>query len=270
MNTLDSTDLDRQEAAFNVLEKACEDYPREMNPLVRSVTCWTLGRYASWTIQPLSEERKNQYFVPTTEGLLCMVLDNNKRTQEAALSAFTTLEEEVGLELVTYLEPVPQNLVVAFNKYQHKNMLILYNDVETLADTAGRALQDPRYVEILMPPLTIRWAWLKDDKDLIPLLECLASVTIAIGVSFLLYAPPVFERCTNIIHTVLLKQQYQQNPNMEEPDKSFLVVALDLLSGLTQGLGTESQPLITASNPNLLALFTVCPKHPQAPLRQSA
>jgi transportin-1 len=57
---------------------------------------------------------------------------------------------------------------------------------------------------------------------------------------------------------------------MEEPDKSFLVVALDLLSGLTQGLGMELQPLINASSPNLLALLTVCLKHPQAPVRQSA
>ncbi|KAJ7658544.1 armadillo-type protein [Mycena rosella] len=207
-------------------------------PLVRSITCWTLGRYASWTTQPISEEHKNQYFVPTMEGLLRMVLDNNKR--------------DAGLELAPYLEPVLQNL--------HKNMLILYDAVGTLADAVGRALQDPRYVEILMPPLTNRWARLKDDdEDLIPLLECLASVTIAIG------------RCNNIIHTALLKYQaFQQNPELEEPDKSFLVVALDLLSGLTQGLGMDLQPLIAQSNPNLLSLLTVCLKHPQAPVRQSA
>ncbi|KAJ7350745.1 armadillo-type protein [Mycena albidolilacea] len=241
-------------------------------PLVRSITCWTLGRYASWTTQPISEEHKNQYFVPTMEGLLRMVLDNNKRVQEAGCSAFATLEEDAGLELAPYLEPVLQNLVIAFDKYQHKNMLILYDAVGTLADAVGRALQNPRYVEILMPPLTNRWSRLKDDdEDLIPLLECLASVTIAIGVAFVPYAQPVFERCTNIIHQALLRYQaFQQNPEMEEPDKSFLVVALDLLSGLTQGLGMELQPLIAASNPNLLQLLTVCLKHPQAPVRQSA
>ncbi|KAJ7263419.1 hypothetical protein C8J57DRAFT_1470741 [Mycena rebaudengoi] len=32
----------------------------------------------------------------------------------------------------------------------------------------------------------------------------------------------------------------------------------------------ELQPLIAASNPNLLSLLTVCLKHPQAPVRQSA
>ena len=38
-------------------------------PLVRSITCWTLGRYASWCTQPISDEHKNQFFVPTLEGV---------------------------------------------------------------------------------------------------------------------------------------------------------------------------------------------------------
>ena len=47
-------------------------------------------------------------------------------------------------------------------------------------------------------------------------------------------------------------------------------MALDLLSGLTQGLGMALEPYINASNPNLLDLLTICLKHPQAPVRQSA
>jgi transportin-1 len=80
----------------------------------------------------------------------------------------------------------------------------------------------------------------------------------------------VFERCNTIVHTALLQYQaYQQNPELDEPDKSFLVVALDLLSGLTQGLGMSLEPFIAESQPNLLTLLTVCLKHPQAPVRQS-
>ena len=101
-----------------------------------------------------------------------MVLDNNKRVQEAGCSAFATLEEDAGPELVPYLEPVLKNLVFAFEKYQHKNMLILYDAVGTLADAVGPALQNPTYVDILMPPLLKRWDKLKNsDEDLVPLLE---------------------------------------------------------------------------------------------------
>jgi len=217
-----------------------------------------------------------------------MILDTNKRVQEAGCSAFATLEEDAGPEIAPYLEPVLRNLVFAFEKYQHKNMLILYDAVGTLADAVGHALANPAYVEILMPPLTNRWSKLKDDdEDLIPLLEvcthtlvvkffssafqCLASVSIAMGPAFFLYAGPVFERCNNIIHQSLLQYQaYQQNPELDEPGGSFLVVALDLLSGLTQGLGMSLEPFITNSNPNMLNLLTFCLKHPQAPVRQSA
>jgi len=106
-----------------------------------------------------------------------MVLDNNKRVQEAGCSAFATFEEDAGHELVPFLEPVLRNLVFAFDKYQHKNMLILYDAVGTLADAVGPALQNPAFVDILMPPLTKRWSKLKDDDDdLIPLLEvCIAA-----------------------------------------------------------------------------------------------
>ena len=91
------------------------------------------------------------------------------------------------------------------------------------------------------------------------------------GPAFLPYAGPIFDRCASIVHQSLLQYQaYQQNPEMDEPDRSFLVVALDLLSGLTQGLGMSLEPSISRSNPNLLTLLTVCLKHPQAPVRQSA
>lgn len=80
----------------------------------------------------------------------------------------------------------------------------------------------------------------------------------------------MFERCTSIVHHALLQYQaYQQDPELDEPDKSFLVVALDLLSGLTQGLGMSLEPFINQTQPNLLTLLTVCLKHPNAPVRQS-
>lgn len=124
-----------------------------------------------------------------------MVLDNNKRVQEAGCSAFATLEEDAGPELAPYLEPVLRNLVIAFDKYQHKNMLILYDAVGTLADAVGPALQNPAYVDILMPPLLRRWTKLKDDdEDLVPLLEvrALHSYVFTLNTQTLLSIVPRF------------------------------------------------------------------------------
>lgn len=101
-----------------------------------------------------------------------MVLDVNKRVQEAGCSAFATLEEEAGEQLVPYLTPILQNLTYAFNKYQQKNLLILYDALGTLADSVAGALGNPAHLELLMPPLIERWMKLADDDpDLVPLLE---------------------------------------------------------------------------------------------------
>ena len=45
-----------------------------------------------------------------------------------------------------------------FDKYQHKNMLILYDAVGALADAVGSTLQNPMYVKILMPLLLKCWS----------------------------------------------------------------------------------------------------------------
>lgn len=151
-----------------------------------------------------------------------MVLDNNKRVQEAGCSAFATLEEDAGSALEPYLDPILRNLVFAFQKYQAKNLLILYDAIGTLADAVGSALNRPEALEVLMPPLVERWGRLgNEDEDLIPLLECLSSVTVACGTGFLPYAEPVFRRCVEIVHQSLVQYQaFQQAPDSRaEPDK---------------------------------------------------
>lgn len=136
--------------------------------LVRAITCWTLSRYSHWVVtQP-----HDSYLKPLMTELLKRILDGNKRVQEAACSAFATLEEEACTELVPYLGFILETLVFAFSKYQHKNLLILYDAIGTLADSVGSHLNKPEYINLLMPPLIHKWNVLKDeDKDLFPLLE---------------------------------------------------------------------------------------------------
>lgn len=59
------------------------------------------------------------------------------------ISAFATLEEEACTELVPYLAFILDTLVFAFSKYQHKNLLILYDAIGTLADSVGHHLNKP-------------------------------------------------------------------------------------------------------------------------------
>lgn len=122
------------------------------------------------------------------------ILDPNKRVQEAACSAFATMEEEACTELVPYLGDILKVLMTAFRRYQTKNLIMLYDAIGTLADSVGNHLNKQvcsvysnynyisvsncvwlwvqEYIEELMPPLIEKWNALKDeDKDLFPLLE---------------------------------------------------------------------------------------------------
>ena len=54
------------------------------------------------------------------------------------------------------------------------------------------------------------------------------------------------------------------------PDKDFIIVALDLLSGVTQGLGSNTAALMDIYGQNLLTLLSVCLKDPNSEVRQSA
>lgn len=99
---------------------------KDSKPLVRSITCWTLGRYTQWVVE---QQQPTIYLEPLMTELLQRVLDTNKKVQDAACSAFATLEEEAGSELVPYLGPIVQNLMFAFTKYQTKNLNILYDTI---------------------------------------------------------------------------------------------------------------------------------------------
>lgn len=224
--------------------------------LVRSITCWTLSRYAHWVV----EQPHEQYLKPLMEELLKRILDANKRVQEAACSAFATLEEEACNALVPYLGYILKTLVFAFSKYQHKNLLILYDAVGTLADSVGHHLNKPEYINILMPPLIEKWNLLQDDdKDLFPLLECLSSIATALQSGFLPYSEPVYRRCISLIQQTINQQELANTSNTgqyEQPDKERMIVALDLLSGLAEGLDGQIESLVV--NSNIMQLLYQC------------
>uniref|UniRef100_A0A8C3P2M6 Transportin-1 n=1 Tax=Cyanoderma ruficeps TaxID=181631 RepID=A0A8C3P2M6_9PASS len=235
--------------------------------LVRSIACWTLSRYAHWVVAQPPE----LYLKPLMTELLQRILDGNKRVQEAACSAFATLEEEACTELVPYLSFILDTLVFAFGKYQHKNLLILYDAIGTLADSVGHHLNQPEYIQKLMPPLIQKWNELKDeDKDLFPLLECLSSVATALQSGFLPYCEPVYQRCVTLVQKTLAQaMMYNQHPEQyEAPDKDFMIVALDLLSGLAEGLGGHVEQLVARSN--IMTLLFQCMQDTMPEVRQSS
>ncbi|KAK9069530.1 hypothetical protein SSX86_011434 [Deinandra increscens subsp. villosa] len=237
-------------------------------PLIRSISCWTVSRFSKFIVQGAGHREGHEQFEKVLTGLLRRILDDNKRVQEAACSAFTTLEEEAADLLAPRLEIILQHLMCAYGKYQRKNLRIVYDAIGTLADAVGGDLNQPKCLEILMPPLIAKWQQLSNsDKDLFPLLECFTSIAQALGSGFSQFSQPVFQRCLDIIQTQQLAKVDPVSVGVQF-DKEFIVCSLDLLSGLTEGLGSGIESLVSQSN--LRDLLLQCCMDDGADIRQSA
>lgn len=240
---------------------------KDSHPLVRVITCWTLSRYTSWI---MSNPNQNG-FEKVLRGLLCCILDNNKRVQEAACSAFSTLAESANNELVPYISDVLNVLIQAFDKYQQINQVHLYDAVGTLANAVKQHINQPQYIEILMPPIIKKWNSFKDDdQDLFPLLECLSFIALALGNGFAPYSEGVFKRCLSLVDQCLQQDiAFSLDPvNREMPNKDFMIAALDLLSGLAEALSDSICTLAASSN--IVELTIRCMLDTMAEVRQSS
>eukprot|EP00698_Gefionella_okellyi_P022922 TRINITY_DN768_c0_g1_i3.p1 TRINITY_DN768_c0_g1~~TRINITY_DN768_c0_g1_i3.p1 ORF type:complete len:770 (+),score=173.96 TRINITY_DN768_c0_g1_i3:391-2700(+) len=225
--------------------------------LVRSIACWSLSRYSDWiATQP-------QKLAPAMHGLLQRLLDRNKKVQEAAISSFATLEESAQVALVPYIKPILENLMFAFTKYQAKNLLILYDAVGALAEAVGENLNQPEYVQLLLPSLVAKWNVVRDDdRSLLPLLECLTAVVQALGPGFATFAAPVFDRALRLIHGTLVALSQG-----DDEWRDFMICSLDLLSGMMEGIGSGMEPAIQGSQ--LLVYLAQCARDSDNDVRQS-
>ncbi|KAI7086707.1 ARM repeat-containing protein [Hortaea werneckii] len=244
----------------------------DQQPVVRQITCWALSRYAGWASH-LEGSSRQEFFEPMMDGILQRMLDGNKKVQESAASAFATLEEAVNKELVPYANVIIQQFVRCFGRYKDKNMYILYDCVQTLAEHSGPELAKPELVDLLMPALIARWEKVQDEsREMFPLLECLAFVATALGTHFTPFAKPFWERCIRIIHQNLEEGANANNlGSYDQPEKDFLVTSLDLLSSIIQALEEPySTELAATAQPNMFELLAYSMKDSNNDVRQSA
>jgi transportin-1 len=248
-------------------------------PLLRSISCWTISRYSKWVCDVNDGERT---FTEVLTTFLQCISDRNKKVQEAACSAFATLEEEAGPRLEPFTLHILRALMRAMEHYQAKNMNILCDALCCLAEAVNDKLDTEECKLLLVPPLLKRWADLSDQSrrlghvsenyGIMPVLECLTSVTRALQGSFRPYAQEVFNRSCEIISRFVYHQRdaelmEAQGHEAEFPDAEYLICALDLLSSMTDGLGSSIESLVQTSQ--LPVLLEVVLRDNNADVRQS-
>lgn len=84
------------------------------------------------------------------------------------------------------------------------------------------------------------------------------------------YCEPVYRRCISLIQqTINQDLACVSNPSQfEQPDKEFMIVALDLLSGLAEGLDGQIETLV--ANSNIMELLYQCMQDAMPEVRQSS
>eukprot|EP00301_Raphidiophrys_heterophryoidea_P020992 c5548_g1_i1.p1 GENE.c5548_g1_i1~~c5548_g1_i1.p1 ORF type:complete len:947 (-),score=238.61 c5548_g1_i1:386-3226(-) len=230
---------------------------KDPQPLIRSISSWTLSRFSGWLVEQQDPER---FVRPVLMELLTRIADSNKNVQRVACSALATLEDEAQTLLVPYLDAIVPSLMSAFQKYQAKNMLILYDALGTLADAVGPALNTSQYIQAIMGPVMAKWMTLDlFNRQLLPMLECLADLAQAMGLGFLPYAQGTFSRSCAIIQQTLTTHTHSlADPNVRSPGLDPVIWSLDLISGLCVALKEQMGPIIAQSQSTLMALVLHC------------
>lgn len=247
---------------------------QDKEPVVRKITCWALGRYVKWVVhlEKTSPQLMSQYLETIIESLLKSMQDRNKAVQEGAASAFSALEETAGQRLEPYVLVIVQQFDKCFEIYKDRNMLILYDCVQTLAEQVGPKLASPDVESVLMNALTRRWQKANDrSRELFPLLECLSYVASAMKDAFEPYSTPIFTRCISVMHSNLQEGiAASEDLSFPDPTSDFLVTSVDLLSAMVQILpSSKSAELVANSRPKLFDLLRFCIQSRSMDVRQS-
>ena len=178
------------------------------------------------------------------------------QVQQAACSAFATIEEEAGSRLVPCLQPILQYLSEALDRYQTRSLIVLFDAIGTLADTMQIEICRPEFLNVLMPKLFARFKSTPDqDRILCYLVECFTSIAPALGLQFQPWAPEMYGRCLRLIQMTLVAEAEREKTG-QEPDKDFAVCSLDLLTGMAEGLGPSFEALLGGGE--LFALVYAC------------
>ena len=232
---------------------------RDPRPLVRQITCWTLGRYSQWAVDLPTDEAKKQFLEPLIFSLLATVNDKNKRVQEAGYSAFATMEEEAGPILMPYLSPIVQHLCLALQQFQRKALMVVYDGIQTLANAVAQGLNNATYLQAIVPLIMDKWASVDElDQSLLLILECLSAVAMAAGSGFVPYAKQTYSMSLNLLTSTLTKQQAAiQDHSLDVPSYEINILVLDHMSSLSGALGNQFHLLVSSQEPSILQLLQI-------------
>jgi len=122
--------------------------------LLRCIACWTLSRFTSWIIEQGDDVKKEYLTV-----VLKLMMDDNKKVQEAACSALSKLCNDGTETIQDYINDVIQVIKLVSTKYNQKGTIkYLYDAIGSLAfNVSKEVIQSDAVETILMEVVVQKW-----------------------------------------------------------------------------------------------------------------
>jgi len=241
---------------------------KSSKPLLRSISCWTISRFAQW----IGFDTHRSTALPLALSVILLrMMDQNKRVQEAAVSAFVSLEEEVGMYLDEFLMDIVNTLCRSLTYYQSKNLLILLDAIACLFESLGpEIMSKPGIADKLVPPIVRAFEGVnyQQQKQLtVSLFECLTAACSNVGHIL----PPdslrhIVTRCGAVLdaNVSAYRRITSALSKEDKPDGDILACSLDLLCGVIDGLGEPASGLIRELNFGPLLCELICQFEPNS------
>mmetsp|Transcript_11146 Transcript_11146/g.12720 ORF Transcript_11146/g.12720 Transcript_11146/m.12720 type:complete len:1016 (+) Transcript_11146:66-3113(+) len=244
-------------------------------PQVKCICAWTASRYADWTVNEVQTGSQGHLLAQITEVFLKRLHDKNRKVQIACGSALGELIETAGDLMAPYLQEVYLALVSAIPRYQGRSLVLIFDTLGIMAEYCGPAIGENDLPTIYVPPLLALWNDISrqdpTNRILLPLMESLASISVACNMNYQPFALETFEMSMATIEQMQLMLATTDNVDYEEADP--VICATDLLDSLCEGLGPNFASLVASSSQysqHFINVLHVLCIHQSAGVRMSA
>jgi hypothetical protein len=234
-----------------LLQQLAPDRPNTL-PQLKSITCWTLSRYASWMVEQVESGAQPGLTQQICELSAQLMLDRNKKVQIASCSSLGVYVEHFGMHFIPFLEPLFQHFAEAMKLYKTRSFMVLCDTLGVLADVMGEAIGEGSLPHLYVTPLVQIWTHSVNplDRVLLPLMECLACISSALGSNFQPWALVIFEKCMSAIEACVLSMaanSAEGDAKQQDEESDCMICATDLLDGMVEGLGANFEALVKSS-----------------------
>ena len=249
---------------------------RRAGPSAGSVGGWCSSRLrrASGRSPPPTADQGRGFVEKILGGLLRRVGDRNKHVQAAACGALATFIAEAREDIQRLgSRPSRKRWRRRSPRTNAKTFAARSTPSPRSRRAPGTPFETPRRRRLLLPPLELRkWEEGGDAQpDLYQLLECVTSVVTGVGLGAQEYAAPVFARALNLARAQLAQRELNlRNPEVPY-EADHVICAIDLLSGVADGMGPGAEALVGANAAPLLEVLVAgCADQHSPGVRRSA